>query len=79
MESQELAFAEIPDTRNASASTLVWGYKIPWKQHALNVRFDESTQERTTSYSYKVDDSNKTDVSFNHKNNAVSAGFVTTF
>ena len=79
MESQELAFAEIPDTRNASASTLVWGYKIPWKQHALNVRFDESSQERTTSYSYKVDDSNKTDVSFNHKNNAVSAGFVMTF
>lgn len=76
MESQELAFAEIPDTRNASASTLVWGYKIPWKQHALNVRYDESAQERTTSYSYKVDDSNKTDLSFNHKNNAVLAGFV---
>lgn len=78
-ESQELFFAEFPDARNASTDTMIWGYKIPWQRHALNVRYDESIQERTTSYSYRVDDSNKTDLSYNHKNNAVSAGFVISF
>lgn len=78
-ESQELFFAELPDIRKGSASSLVWGYKLPWKKHALNVRIDEGTDDRITSYSYKVDDSNKTDLSFDHKSKAVSAGFVITF
>jgi len=78
-ESQELMFAEIPDIRSASTSNIVWGYRVPWKRHALNVTHNEASQERTTSYSYRVDDSNKTDVSYNHSSRAVSAGFVISF
>lgn len=78
-ESQELFFAEFPDARKMSPSTFVWGYKIPWQRHALNVRYDNAIEERTTTYSYKIDDSNKTDLSFNHKNNGMSAGFVISF
>ncbi|MEY4063886.1 MAG: hypothetical protein RIR26_94 [Pseudomonadota bacterium] len=78
-ESQELFFAELPDIRKAATSSLVWGYKLPWKKHALNVRIDEGTAEKTTSYSYKIDDSNKTDFSFDHKTRSVSAGFVISF
>jgi hypothetical protein len=78
-ESQELMFAEFPDIRSASVSTMVWGYKIPWKRHALNVVHHEASQERTTSYSYKIDDSNKTDLNYNHSSRAVSAGIVISF
>jgi len=78
-ESQDLFFAEIPNAAHASSGNLVWGYKIPWQRHAINIRVDESSQERTTSYSYKIDDSNKSDLSFNHKSRAVSAGFVISF
>lgn len=78
-ESQDLFFAELPDVRNPSASSLVWGYKIPWKQHAVAIRIDEGAQEKTTTYSYKIDDSNRSEVNYNHKTNAVSAGFAVSF
>ncbi|MEN9528594.1 MAG: hypothetical protein RI932_467 [Pseudomonadota bacterium] len=78
-ESQELMFAEFPDIRSASPSNMVWGYRVPWKRHALNVTHNEASQERTTAYSYRIDDSNKTDISYNHSSRAVSAGFVISF
>ena len=78
-ESQELFYAELPNAAQASATALNWGYKIPWKQHAISVHVNESAQEKVTAYSYKIDENNKTDVSFNHKSNAVSAGFVVSF
>lgn len=76
MESQELFYAEIPDVRRPKADALVWGYKIPWQRHALAVRIDEGAEEKVTSYSFKIDDSNKSEFNYNHKSNAISAGFV---
>jgi late competence protein required for DNA uptake (superfamily II DNA/RNA helicase) len=78
-ESQELFYAEFPNAAQVSATSVNWGYKIPWKQHAISVHINEAVQEKVTAYSYKIDDNNKTDVSFNHKNNSVSAGFVVNF
>lgn len=78
-ESQDLFFAEIPDIRNADSGSLVWGYKIPWKQHSVAVRIDENIQEKVTSYSYKIDDHNRSDFNYNHKDNSVSAGFSVSF
>jgi hypothetical protein len=78
-ESQDLFFAEIPDIRKPTSGALVWGYKIPWKQHAVAVRVDESIREKVTSYSYKIDDQNRSDLNYNHKDNSVSAGFSISF
>ncbi|MEN9811048.1 MAG: hypothetical protein RLZZ488_2615 [Pseudomonadota bacterium] len=78
-ESQDLFFAELPDIRQASSSSLVWGYRVPWKQHSVAVRNDESTDEKVTTYSFRIDNSNKSEVNYNHKTNAVSAGFTMTF
>jgi hypothetical protein len=78
-ESQDLFFAEIPDIRNTDSGSLVWGYKIPWKQHSVAVRIDENIQEKVTSYSYKIDDHNRSDFNYNHKDNSVSAGFSVSF
>ena len=78
-ESQDLFFAEIPDVRQPSSASIVWGYKIPWKKHAVAVRMDEGAQEKVTSYSYKVDDSNRSELNYNHKNNSLSAGFSVSF
>lgn len=78
-ESQDLFFAEVPDLRKANSDSLVWGYKIPWKQHAVAVQVNEAVDEKVTSYSYKIDDANRSDVSYNHKSNAVSAGFSISF
>ncbi len=78
-ESQELFYAEFPNAAQVSSTSVNWGYKIPWKQHAISVHVNEGAAERVTAYSYKIDDNNKTDVSFNHKSNAVSAGFILSF
>ncbi|NBW82224.1 hypothetical protein EBR21_10775 [bacterium] len=79
-ESQDLFFAEIPNINQASSSSLVWGYKVPWNKHAVSVRIDEGAQEKITTYSFiKIDDSNKSELNYNHKSNAVSAGFTVTF
>ncbi|MEN9826037.1 MAG: hypothetical protein RI953_1782 [Pseudomonadota bacterium] len=78
-ESQDLFFAEIPNIGHASSSSLVWGYKVPWHKHAVSVRIDEGAQEKITTYSFKIDDSNKSELNYNHKSNAVSAGFTVTF
>jgi hypothetical protein len=74
-----LFFAEIPNIGHASSSSLVWGYKVPWNKHAVSVRIDEGAQEKITTYSFKIDDSNKSELNYNHKSNAVSAGFTVTF
>lgn len=78
-ESQELFYAEFPNAAQAKSDSLNWGYKIPWKQHAIVVHVNEAAQEKVTGYSYKIDDNNKTDITFNHKSNAVAAGFVVSF
>lgn len=78
-ESQELFYAEFPNAAQASGASVNWGYRIPWKQHAIVVHVNEAAQEKVTGYSYKVNDHNKTDISYNHKTNAVAAGFVVSF
>jgi hypothetical protein len=78
-ESQDLFFAELPDVRQPSSDSVVWGYKIPWKKHAVAVRVDEGAQEKVTSYSFKVDDSNRSELNYNHKHNSLSAGFSVSF
>ncbi|MFZ9519434.1 MAG: hypothetical protein ACO3A4_03060 [Silvanigrellaceae bacterium] len=78
-ESQDLFFAEIPNIGHASSSSLVWGYKVPWNKHAMSVRIDEGAQEKITTYSFKIDDSNKSELNYNHKSNALSAGFTVSF
>jgi hypothetical protein len=78
-ESQDLVFAEVPDLTKLSSSSLVWGYKIPWKKHSLSVRVDEGTQEKVTSYSFNADDSNKSEITYNHATKSLSAGFSVSF